>query len=1037
MKVFILCFLFALFSVDAQLECGVGYAECDGPENCGNSTRFVTFLKRCFLTLVFFFFFSFFRSGCGCVCPACGSCVVEQNPVLDSVCAANVLLILDSSSSIYIREATEDVRVGARALWNALRQVNEIGGVANLGVMQFASWAEIVRAGQRWDNQLVRVDNDWVNSLDNFIDANVVKPAGYSTYDPFGCTNWGDVLKLAHDTKWCVQSMDNVNVCEEQPLDIILFFTDGDPTISNGTCNSNCNSNRQRSDGSGVIGPDFGDDAGIACYWSDIIKTRTQNGRRTKLFIVGVGQANTLTNNIQLITGSVVWDPPSVETFPSSDYIIDASFENLGAIFFNIARGLCFCLQDQLPCIDPQGSNVLTCAQQAAFNARVIVTTGATATEYPVNSKTLGWIYYDFSGQSGPSTRNIPIYAVEQQFPGTDIGSTAVAKSNLYDACNVVRRELCEAQCFTVQDQSFMPRFFLADGDGPEAPTSGLTSSCGTPYKKAYAPQPESIEYIWVTGNPLSVCAGRALDGTLFEFYKDNAATQPGVNLGGPLWQSKGSGQVYNFDQFNMCEDVQPCNVPLDLVFVLDWQFSDADYSVVVEFVAALVRSYSANPRIRFGAFFSDPNAAIPFQTDNEQFISLLVGTPRQSRTSDFFAMLQGATSEFFPDDFRQGIDVPRYMLTMIGGSDAGSFNRNAWNALKLARGIESWAIGAAQGSLQYELARDIADLTTDAPPAVYNHYQVYGSTSILNLVVPGQAAQMCPTSTTCGPDCQGFCACGTCVCPECVSPDPSNLCLDVCCDATSKLCAVEDKNFLIQPAGCVPENSDKCTAYKCNPVNGTCYVDETCKDNCGCQEDVPNCMLNVVDVNNCGASCNMVEKQCSCDNLCGQTCDLETGFCAGAKNCDDGSSCTTNFCTVKQVGNPPAATAICETIDNSAELCPAESACSRTFCNGTGATPSCSSRPISELLDICGNCLGEELNCTFTSTDTGVGNIVAAAILPLYGAAAVALAVAAALAYKKGAAAGGASSATTPVINDNPAYKDAGIAGDMPDDLN
>ena len=136
---------------------------------------------------------------------------------------------------------------------------------------------------------------------------------------------------------------------------------------------------------------------------------------------MGVGQAAAFRSNIQTVTGNVSWFLQTPDLFPSADYIIDPDYANLGAIFYNVARGLCRCLQDQLPCTDfrpPSGSTVRfpTCAEQATFDARVVVTTGAQSIGYPANSRTYGFIYYAFSARP-------PVYAIESQTPGSNFTS--------------------------------------------------------------------------------------------------------------------------------------------------------------------------------------------------------------------------------------------------------------------------------------------------------------------------------------------------------------------------------------------------------------------------------------------------------------------------------------------------------------------------------------------------------------------------------------------------------------------------------------
>lgn len=108
-----------------------------------------------------------------------------------------MLLILDASYSIEFFNAVQNVQVGAVSFWTQFAQVNQIGGSANLAVMQFSTTAEIVNAGQPILQEMKKLDSNWIRSLNNFIDPNIQKPAGYSNYNPANvdcvtpsCTNW-------------------------------------------------------------------------------------------------------------------------------------------------------------------------------------------------------------------------------------------------------------------------------------------------------------------------------------------------------------------------------------------------------------------------------------------------------------------------------------------------------------------------------------------------------------------------------------------------------------------------------------------------------------------------------------------------------------------------------------------------------------------------------------------------------------------------------------------------------------------------------
>lgn len=180
---------------------------------------------------------------------------------------------------------------------------------------------------------------------------------------------------------------------------------------------------------------------------------------------MGVGQAalaDSFRINIETVSGNVSWVPPQApDLFPQADYVIDPDYSRLGAIFYNVARGLCKCLQDQSPCreyVPPANSTVTfpACSTQGQFDARLKVTAVPGSRLYPANSVTLGWMYYSFSSKP-------PVYAVEVQFPGSNFSTPGnIAKTDLFDACAVQRKEICVSGCVGVSDKSFLPRFFIS-----------------------------------------------------------------------------------------------------------------------------------------------------------------------------------------------------------------------------------------------------------------------------------------------------------------------------------------------------------------------------------------------------------------------------------------------------------------------------------------------------------------------------------------------------------------------------------------------
>ncbi len=159
------------------------------------------------------------------------------------------------------------------------------------------------------------------------------------------------------------------------------------------------------------------------------------------------------------------------------------------------------------------------------------------------------------------------------QSPSSDFSSpsSAIVRTDMYQPCQVIRSITCDRGCFSVTDKSFIPRFFLAAGDVAGAPTSGLTSTCGTSYRKLLQQQPESVEYLWLTST-LEVCAARTVDGTLYEFFKDNAGTQAGVNYREPLAVTSSTPTVpFNFAAYSNCPG-KTCDAAVEVLYVVDGQ---------------------------------------------------------------------------------------------------------------------------------------------------------------------------------------------------------------------------------------------------------------------------------------------------------------------------------------------------------------------------------------------------------------------------------------------------------------------------------
>lgn len=250
-----------------------------------------------------------------------------------------------------------------------------------------------------------------------------------------------------------------------------------------------------------------------------------------KVFLVGIGGVSSHVPNVQLMSGPRAWDQQAT-SFGTSDYIINANYGQLGALLNAVAKGLCPCLQDQTGCVALAGGPA--CNTQSNFDARVKITTANSASAaLPSNAILEAFMYFDFF--AGPSRWALEILQ----------GSNLI-RTDIINPCNVARQISCGGLCFTTADLGFVPRFFLANGDTTSTAGSGFvpgdaTCAAGQVYLKGLNPSGSGIERIWTigTGASAQICAARAADGTLYEFFKDAGKTVAGVN-----WRNPGKPQV-------------------------------------------------------------------------------------------------------------------------------------------------------------------------------------------------------------------------------------------------------------------------------------------------------------------------------------------------------------------------------------------------------------------------------------------------------------------------------------------------------------
>lgn len=936
-------------------------------------------------------------------------------------------MILDESGSI--APYVNDVRAGVISFLGSFSQINSIGGKATLGLLKFSGGSSLINAspaGRNCLGSMCTLDTPYINSVTTYMNDN---------YDPDGCTNWGSALRRAFTTQWTIDGAGPVVV-----PDVVLFFTDGNPTVHDGTCNKDCNSNRERLATLGVaVGTCAGSHVGVGCYWSDVIKNAG-----IKIFLVGVGDIVNHVPNTALVAGPVAWDQ-GVATFSTSDYVLNAQYSALGAIFYNVAKGLCGCLQDQAPCNNLAGQP--TCNAQSKFDARVQISTGPNSVGFPVNSVIQGYLYYDF--YASPA-----VYAIEYLTAAGGLEQTTIT-----NPCLVTRQIQCgSGQCYKVTDKSFTPRFFVASvsGAGTVADATSVVAltgllpnaacAAGTKFKKGdvVAGQGQQIEYVWLLSG--SICAARAQDGTLYEFFKESGKVTPGVNLrfGGtapavPRNLRVNPANAYDFKQLTSCSN-PICTADVEVLFVIDQNFpSDTDYFNVLSYVRNIANTFNdANNKIRMGAYFNRASLRIPASGWQSQLVTfgsqvLAASKPNPLVAVNFYNTVTNAINSFWPSN-PTALSTPRYLITIVGSADSHTWTAGEitnFNTLRNSRGIEAWAIGVGPGSAQLALLGQLADTPNNPAPltkALYTHYDVIGTPNLLTTQYVDQAARMCPKADLCGGTCQGNCVCGVCNCPSCSTP--SDKCQFVTCPAPTSGCALTDKRKQSDSAGgCIPQNPIPCNKYDCDAITGTCLTaTQPCGANCGCPA-VADCQFN--DLTTCTGVCNPKPIICG-NNFC-------SGFCRnntcqnGAVVCDDNNGCTVDRCVVRVIAGTQQG--ICEFVDDTQNKCPPTTACTVTNCT-PGATSqafTCTATNLTNLIDLCGVCLGDFTSC-FLANIPGVsvgglaGGIIAAIVI-----AAVIAAVLIALLSRKGYQAYQAKSAMASAgAKDNALFRPDGNAGTM-----
>ena len=193
-----------------------------------------------------------------------------------------VVFVLDESGSINSTEANS-VREGARALANAL-----LNSGASLQLVEFNTTSSIINLGG------TTVNSSLVSNLNSYLGTGY----GGLNYNPtssgscIGWTNWEDAL-------------DDVATLD---ADLVIFFTDGNPTAYNVASGGSCNS------GTVITGVTNGESLYQAIEKANAVKAQGKH-----MFLVGVGtDAEINLDNIRAISGS--------DLFGASNNVLTADY---------------------------------------------------------------------------------------------------------------------------------------------------------------------------------------------------------------------------------------------------------------------------------------------------------------------------------------------------------------------------------------------------------------------------------------------------------------------------------------------------------------------------------------------------------------------------------------------------------------------------------------------------------------------------------------------------------------------------------------
>ena len=260
----------------------------------------------------------------GAACDDCPNNVTAANPDLTADCEVSltIAIVIDESNSIGSANAQDDVELGVMAFLNELActpaqaAIIEFGSISRYVVPEYTPILDLVDGMQDYFDGTGTATAPFNNQI------YTIPPDG----DPFlGGTNWQAALT----------NVDNLPV-----PDLVLFFTDGNPTTYSPNPNDPSGLNNYDFCGSGSTTQD-------AELYNAVQLANKVKGEGSHMFVLGVGAVAAA--NIQVISdvpgsGGTEFDPNGTgdaANVATSDYSLEPDFAQLQENLATIANDLC------------------------------------------------------------------------------------------------------------------------------------------------------------------------------------------------------------------------------------------------------------------------------------------------------------------------------------------------------------------------------------------------------------------------------------------------------------------------------------------------------------------------------------------------------------------------------------------------------------------------------------------------------------------------------------------------------------------------